>query len=212
MRDIPMFTTQAGIASLFLKEIPYTQTAYVRLHSFADINLLLEECRDFCRAAGAGRIYAAGEGIPENYPLHTDILEMQALKCNLPETEAMLLPVREESLECWRQHYNERMKDVPNAAWLGKHDAQEILKEGSAYFVHNDDAPIGIGMVRGDMLMAAASLRKGAGRDVVLALSELVVGDTVRLEVASANQPAVRLYERLGFLITTKKIAWYKIF
>lgn len=212
MRDISMFTTQAGVASLVLKEIPYTQTAYIHLRSSVDPALLLEECKDFCRAAGAERIFATGEGIPESYPLHTQILEMQVLKSNLPETKAKLFPVQEETVERWRQYYNKRMKDVPNAAWMDKHGAKEMLRKGSGYFVHEDGAAIGIGMVQDDMLMAVASLKKGAGRDVVLALSELVIGDTVRLEVASVNQPAVRLYKRLGFLTRAKKSAWYKIF
>lgn len=212
MRDIPMFTTQSGVASLFLKEIPYTQTAYVHLRSAVDSAALLEEGKDFCRAVGAEKIYAAGEGIPECYPLYTEILEMQVLKDNLPETRAKLFPVQEETMELWRQYYNERMKCVPNAAWMDKGDAREMLKKGGGYFVHENGTAIGIGMVQDDVLMAVASLKKGSGREVVLALSELVVGDTVRLEVASVNQAAVRLYENLGFLITAKKSAWYKIF
>lgn len=212
MRDIPMFTTHAGVASLVLKEIPYTQTAYVHLRSFIDPNMLLDECKTFCRAVGAEMIYATGEGIPDCYPVHTQILEMQALKSDLPETTAKLFPVQKETLECWRQHYNERMKHVPNAAWMDKYDAQEMLRNGSGYFVHEDGIAIGIGMVRDDVLMALASLKKGRGRDVVLALSDLVVGDTVRLEVASVNQAAISLYEHLGFIVTAKKSAWYKIF
>lgn len=211
MRDIPMFTTQAGIASLALKEIPYTQTAYIHLRSSAAPALLLEECIEFCRAVGAERIYATGEGIPEHYPLHAQILEMQALKSGLPETKAELFTVQEETVEHWRQCYNEKMLNVPNAAWMDKHGAQEMLNNGSGYFVHKDGEIIGIGMVQDDKLAAVAALRKGAGRDVVLALSSLAAGDTVRLEVASLNQPAIRLYESLGFLKTAEKSAWYKI-
>ena len=33
MRNIPVFTTEFGVASLILKEIPYKGTAYVRLQS-----------------------------------------------------------------------------------------------------------------------------------------------------------------------------------
>ena len=58
MRNIPVFTTEFGVASLILKEIPYTQTAYIKiLSSLAPVELL-EECRSFCRAAGAEKIYA----------------------------------------------------------------------------------------------------------------------------------------------------------
>lgn len=212
MRNIPMFTTQSGVASLFLKEVPYTQTAYIQLQSAIDPVALLKECMDFSRAVGAEKIYAAGERIPECYPLYTEIFEMQVLKDDLPETKAKLFPVQEETLEIWRQSYNQRMSGVPNAAWMDKGDAREMLKKGSGYFVHDNGTAIGIGMVQDDMLMAVASLKKGSGREVVLTLSELVAGDTVRLEVASLNQAAVRLYENLGFLVTAKKSAWYKIF
>lgn len=212
MRNIPVFTTQFGVASLVLKEIPYTKAAYVHLQSAVDPVPLLEECRDFCRAVGAEKVYATGEGIPESYPVYTEILEMQVLKENLPDSEAMLFPVQEETLERWRQSYNQRMSGVPNAAWMDQEDAREMLSKGGGYFVHEDGVAIGIGMVQDDMLMAVASLKKGSGRKVVLALSELVKGDVVRLEVASVNWTAVRLYENLGFLVTHKKSVWYKIF
>ena len=44
MRNIPVFTTEFGVASLILKEIPYTGIAYVRLQSSLFPEKLLEEC------------------------------------------------------------------------------------------------------------------------------------------------------------------------
>jgi len=212
MRNIPVFTTQHGVASLVLKEVPNTQVAYIHLRSSSDPGALLDECKDFCRAVGAKRAYATGEDVPKSYPLYTEIIEMRVFKDDLPDTESKAFPVQEEMLELWRAHYNERMKDVPNAAWMDKRDAQEMLENGRGYFVQKNGALIGIGMVRGDMLMTVASLRKGTGQDTVLALCRLIQSDTVRLEVASTNQPAICLYKRLGFLTSETKASWYKIF
>ena len=68
MLDIPMFTTENGAASLILKEIPYSEAAYIKIHSSQAPEALLEECVSFCRMAGAENIYASGHVILEKYP------------------------------------------------------------------------------------------------------------------------------------------------
>ena len=137
---------------------------------------------------------------------------MQAQKRDLEKSNLTLCSVQEETLELWRNYYNDRMINVPNAAWMDKSSACEMLKNGSGYFVCEKDATVGIGMVQEDTVMALASLVKGYGRQIVLALAERVIGDKVRLEVASNNRPAVQLYESLGFTIVGTKAAWYKVF
>ena len=116
MRDMPFFTTEFGVASLTLAEIPYKQEAYIRLQSTKQPGELLQECIAFCRACGAERIYAAGDAVLQAYPLYTEIWRMHCSKAALEETDACLFPVQKETLELWRQHYNDRMRDVPNAA------------------------------------------------------------------------------------------------
>ena len=212
MRDLPMFTTQFGVASLTLKEIPYTQTAYILIQSASDPVAFLDECVGFCRAVGAEKIFASGTGIDGRYPLHTEILEMRVAKKDLPATCAKAKPIDEDVLESWRCHYNDRMKDVANAAWMDKTTALDILKHHGGYFIYKGDDTIGLGIVQNECLMAVAALRKGAGRDVVLALSEVIKDDSVVLEVASVNLPAVRLYQSLGFEMRSRKSVWYKIF
>ena len=49
MRDLPMFTTENGVGSLVLKEIPYNGTAYITIHSSSFPTDFLKECADFCR-------------------------------------------------------------------------------------------------------------------------------------------------------------------
>ena len=56
MKDLPMFTTQNGVASLTLREIPYQQTAYIKLQATQQPKELLEECVGFCRAVGAEKV------------------------------------------------------------------------------------------------------------------------------------------------------------
>ena len=51
MKDIPIFDTDTGVSTLLLKEIPYRQTAYVKVQSVQPGGLRehLEECVSFCR-------------------------------------------------------------------------------------------------------------------------------------------------------------------
>ena len=67
MKNIPMFTTPYGIATLILREIPWSGNGYVLIRSAweGQTAALLEECRGFCRAVGAERIYAAWVSILE---------------------------------------------------------------------------------------------------------------------------------------------------
>ena len=42
-------------------------------------------------------------------------------------------------------------------------------------------------------------------------LMSLVEGAGMTLEVASTNEKAIRLYEKLGFLRTAEKVRWYRV-
>ena len=42
-------------------------------------------------------------------------------------------------------------------------------------------------------------------------LMSLVEGDQMTLEVASTNKKAIRLYEKLGFLVTRELERWYSV-
>jgi len=122
-----------------------------------------------------------------------------------------LMPVTDETLEQWRLLYNSRMQDVPNASYMTSSDAQKMRSRGDGYFVHSGEKLLGIGIASGDKIQAIASCAKGAGERVLLALCHALSGDSVELEVASANERAVRLYERLGFLKIRELARWYQI-
>lgn len=211
MKDIPVFTTENGVASLVLREIPYTKRAYIRLQDTRQPAEFLEECISFCAMCGAEQIYATGNSYLESYPRWARIVKMSRNAEGLPQTDAALFPVLPETLEQWRSLYNTRMHDVPNAAFMSEQDGQEMLKKGDGYFVHRDGKLLGIGRASGDRIDAVISAQKGMGQEVLLALCGLITGDTVNLEVAEENIPAVRLYERLGFLMTGELSRWYLV-
>lgn len=211
MNDIPVFTTEFGAASLFLREIPYRQRAHIKIQSSLDPEKLLGECVDFCRACGAEWIDAAGHEYLERYPLITALYAMQCDRDQLEETDACLFPVTEETIGKWLEIYNTRMADIPNAAYMDSKDGRELLKTGDGYFVHADGELLGIGKASGDFISAIVAVKPGMGETVVRTLVSALTCDTVRLMVAGANLRAVRLYERLGFVKTKELSRWYRV-
>lgn len=211
MKDLPVFTTEHGIATLILKEIPYQETAFIILRDSLEPVALARECADFCRACGAERIYATGHDTLEAYPFYTAMWEMCCLREAIPDTDAALFPVQEQTLVMWQKLYNEKVKKVPNGAWMTRTDARKMLETGDGYFIHRGDTLLGIGRASSDRIDWVASTRPGAGADVVKALAHAVTGDRISLTVASANEKAVALYDGLGFLKTTEISSWYQL-
>lgn len=213
MKDFPIFTTDYGVSSLVLKEIPYKNQAYIRIRDVQPgfFKEHLKECVDFCRMAGAEHIFAAGSEELERYPLYTSVLEMRGTAWVEREKLASLFPVTEPTVARWRSLYNERMTDVDNSGTLESRDEKQIVESGGAYFVHRDGTLLGIGWLDDCKLLAMASAQKGAGETVMHTLMSLVEGDQMTLEVASTNERAIRLYEKLGFLKTAEITRWYRI-
>lgn len=212
MRDIPFFTTEYGIAGIVLREIPYQGDAYVHIHTATQLQGLIEECIAFCRAAGAERIYARGDAGLEKYPVFTRILKMQCLCSQMPQTDACVYPVVQQTVSQWLQIYREKIRGVPSAAWMTNADARALLAAGNAYFVHRDGKLLGIGIVSGNELQWVASVEKGAGKDVVSALCHCITQEEVWLTVSADNHKAMQLYEKLGFVVTQELAKWHKIF
>lgn len=207
MRDIPFFSTELGIASLTLSQIPYTKKAYIRIQDTNNGEEFLQECVSFCRAAGAEQIYATGHSVCESYPEYTAIIEMRADITSVGDTDASLFPVTEQTAQQWREIYNKKVCNVPGGAWMTIQQGKELLNDG--YFIHRGGKLLGIGKASGDRIHWIASCCPGAGSDVVRALCHTLTGDTVTLEVASANEKAVRLYKELGFISTRALSTWY---
>ena len=211
MKDLPLFTTEHGAATLILKEIPYQETAYIILRDSLEPLALAKECAEFCRACGAEKIYATGHDALSAYPFYTAMWEMSCLRKSIPDTDAALWPVQEKTLTQWQRIYNEKVKKVPNGAWMTNADAEKMLQDGDGYFIHRGETLLGIGRAGADRIDWVASLVPGAGADVVKALTHATTEDTTKLTVASTNQKAVALYEHLGFLRTAELSKWYQL-
>lgn len=206
-----MFDTEYGIASLVFKEIPYKGIAYIILREVWDPENLLKECVSFCRMAGADVICAAGHEILEQYPLYTTVLEMRGEAVVDKVALESLFPVTDATVTKWRTIYNEKMRPIDNAATLTAFDEKRIVQSGGAYFVHHEGELLGIGWLDDTELLAVASAKPGMGRTVMNTLMSLVEGAQMRLEVASTNEKAIHLYEKLGFIRTKEISRWYRV-
>ena len=212
MKDFPMFTTEYGVASLILKEVPYRQVAFIQVLDVQEGGFAghLQECVSFCRMVGAERIYAKGYDALEEYPLHSIVYQMSMP--HIPrEPEACLWPVTEETVAKWREIYNKGMRPFDNHATMTAHDEKKIIQSGGAYFVHRGGQLLGIGWMEGNELLALVSCVPGMGETVARTLFTTVEDDQITLTVVNTNERAIRLYERMGFLKTGEVSRWYRV-
>lgn len=212
MRNIPVFTTDNGIASLFLKRIPFTKEAFVQIRDSQSCAALIKECIDVCRMAGAEKVYATGHAELTHYPLICEVSAYTVAKNLLPTTEAVALATVPEHSAWWRQVYNEKMMPVFGAAPLSQTEVDKMICDKQAFCVYKECAVIGIGVAYDGQIHGIASIVPGAGRDGVLALAGCLGSPEVSLRVASTNLKACRLYEALGFQKAALEAAWYQIF
>lgn len=212
MKDLPMFTTEFGVASLTLSNIPYTKAAYVQIQDSCEPVQLVKDCLDFSIAVGAESVYATGDKCLKSYPLHTSVLELECVKNNLPPTHAVLQELSEEDMERWRQIYLTRMKNVHNAAYISAADMKRYFEQNKCFFVILDSQEIGIGMVDDNEIRAVAGIVPKMGKDLVSALATQISGDPIKVTVSEQNKPAMHLYERLGFRCARIIANWYKIY
>ena len=213
MRDFPIFTTEYGVSSLYLKEIPYKNEAYIRIRDVQEeyFEEHLKECASFCRMAGAEHIFAADHEKLSGYPLHAAILEMRGTARVDADKLKNLFPVTEATVGQWRQLHNEKLRAVDCSATLTAKEEKEILASNGAYFVHDNGKLLGIGWVQDLELKTVAAAEPGAGECVMHTLMSLIEGAQMTLEVASTNVRAIRLYEKLGFIPTGEKTRWYRV-
>lgn len=213
MKDFPFFATEFGVAGLELREIPYRGEAYIRIREVVPGKLgqLVEECASFCRMAGAERVYAQGHPGLSEWPMYTAVLEMRGTAWVEKEKLACLFPVTEATVSRWRQLCNEAMGSVDNAATLEARDEEHILREPGAYFVHDNGRLLGIGWLKDGELRTVAAMQRGVGERVMHTMMSLAEGEPIRLEVASTNTRAIRLYERLGFVTVGEQSRWYVV-
>lgn len=212
MRNIPFFDTPFGIASLVLKEIPYSACAYITVQSALYLDKLLEECVSFCRMVGAEKIYATGSEELNRYPLWMQVLQMRASATDLGATSAKLEPVSDVTLSDWIEIYNRKMAGIDNASYMTQRDGNEMLSRGDGYFVCRDGERLGILMAVDGKLHALASITLGGGMECMRALAKNCPETPITLEVASTNHKAISLYKSLNFAEIGVVSSWYKIY
>ena len=171
----------------------------------------LKECAAFCRMAGADRVYATGTQLLQAYPEYMSVYEMRGMAWVDPEKMVNLFPVTEQTVGRWRSLMNERLRSVDNAATLTAFDEKKILQSGGAYYIHRSGELLGLGWMEDTKLLLVAAVKPGAGETVMHSLMSLVEGSDMTIEVASTNDRAIRLYEKLGFMKMREVVKWYKI-
>ena len=211
MKDFPVFTTEYGVASLVLKEVPYRQEAYIIMRSALQPRELLAECVSFCAMVGAEKIFARGHEVTEEYPLHVIIYDMRGEI----ETDELLVenlwPVTAETVGKWRELVNEKMRDVDNSGTLEKNDEKEILETGGAYFVHRDGKLLGAGWIADGEMKVVVAAEQGMGSRVFHTLLSVSNPQRLYLQVASTNGRAIRFYEKMGMIKTSECSRWYRV-
>lgn len=215
MKDIPVFTGAHGIATLVLKEIPWSGCGYVIVRSiWTDAEAFLRECLGFCRACGAEQVYACWEceALPAEHAY--DMLRLEREKEGLP-MGAPLEPevLTKENSEEFLQVYDRCFRNVPNAASYGEKDVKRLLGEDTAWLVHREGVCAGIAEISKEGLEAVAVLPayRGLGYDLTLAVLAMVPSKTIRLKTASTNDRAMALYHRLGFCETEVLSRWWRL-
>ncbi len=215
MKDIPIFTTANGTASLLLREIPYKSCAYVVVRSVFSGGLdgLLEECAAFCVQAGAERVLASADEPLAALPHVHDMLLLSRPREGLPPPEkpVELAPVTAENGGSYQALYNRLFFDIPNAATCRRAELEALIARGSGFLALSGGVPAGLGEISGNELRAlgVSPEFRGLGRPLALTLLGRLPGPVLEVRTSSRNPRALRLYERIGFRVERVLSRWY---
>lgn len=216
MKNIPLFTSSFGLATLILREIPWSGRAYVLVREvWGDAAALLDECRGFCRAAGAGEVYAAwAEGFETLPAAHAyDMLAMSCQKAALPVGTLPLVPLSRENAGAYLDIYGRCFRDVPGAASYDRKSLEPLYDEELAWLVPVEGGYGAIAEISKTGLEGIAVLpeHRGLGYPLAATVLQMVPNSTVHLKVASTNHRALMLYRRLGFTESGLARPWYQL-
>lgn len=217
MKNIPLFTSSYGLATLILREIAWNGRAYVLVREiWNDAGAaLLEECRAFCRAAGAAEVFAAWaegyETLPADHAY--DILEMSCPKAALPVGALPLEPLRRENADAYLEIYQRCFRDVPSAASYDHKSLEPLYDEDLAWLVPVGEGYGAVAEISKAGLEGIAVLpeHRGLGYPLAATVLQMVPRPTVQLKVASTNHRALALYRRLGFAESGPARPWYRL-
>ena len=218
MRDIPIFTGRYGAASLILREIPFSGCAYVLVQAAAEgqAAAFLDECRAFCRAAGAAQSLASAD-VPLPLAHAYDLLQLCCRRSDLqpPGRPVELTPVTAENAGTYQAVYRQLFRTVPGAAdCTARRLADQLARGERACLALEGGRVAGIGQWADGtegVLRTIGVLPefRGLGTRLTGTILGRMAAETVSLEVASVNGPALALYRRIGFRQAEVLSRWY---
>lgn len=216
MKNIPLFTSSYGLATLILREISWNGRAYVLVREiWHDGAALLEECRAFCLAVGAREVYAAwAEGFETLPAAHAyDMLAMSCPKAALPVESLPLEPLSRENADAYLEIYQRCFRDVPSAASYDHKSLEPLYGEDLAWLVPVAGGYGAIAEISKTGLEGIAVLpeHRGLGYPLAATVLQMVPSPVVHLRVASTNHRALALYCRLGFTEDAPARPWYRL-
>jgi len=210
--------SSGGTSSLILREIPHRGIAYVRLLTVREPDSLIRESVAFCRQCGAGQVYVTQGTEPlEGLPHTHDILRLQVEKEKLPPLNqpVNLLPMTPENDAIYQRIYNRCFSEVPGAATYDRAEIRRIYDLSQEGFLALDEmeTPFGMGELHDSELAAVGILpefrRQHLGKPLTLSLLLRCPGPILTLTAASVNEPALALYDSLGFRVCGLISRWY---
>lgn len=217
MRNIPIFTAEHGLASLILREIPYSGRAYVMVRSVwsGQTQALLAECRQFCTAAGAGEVYASWEMEALPVPHAYDVLELSRPRAGLPPPKepVELEPLSERNAAQYLDIYNRCFRTLPGAASYDREDMRRLMEKDLAFLAKRRGRYAAVAELGAGSLAGVAVLPEfhGLGHDWTLTVLARLETPELTLRVASTNNRALALYRRLGFGADRTVSRWWRL-
>ena len=219
MKNIPIFTASNGLASLILREIPYSGRAYVMVRAVwrGETAALLEECGQFCRAAGAETVFASDglEPLPARHAY--DMVELRCRRADLPVPDRVLPlePLTADNAAAYLEIYNRCFRDLPGARAYDQTDIRRLLGKNLAFLVRWQGNYAAVAELAEGGLAGAGVLPEfrgqGLGRELVLTVLHRLETPEVTLKTASTNAAALSLYRRLGFGQTQITSRWWQL-
>ena len=213
MKDIPVFTGAHGVATLVLRQIPWSGTAYVLVRAiWDDAKGFLEECLGFCRACGAQKVYATNGmeelPLPHAYDMCTFSMEKTALpKGETLEAELLTGENQKDFLSV----YDTCFRTLPNAAAYEEKTLHTMIQEQTAFLYRRCGVPAAIAQISKQGLETIGVLPafRGLGYPLALTVLPMVPNLTLHLKTISVNHSALELYRRLGFKPAGTESRWW---
>lgn len=217
MKNIPLFTGKHGMASLVFRELSFSGCAYVLVRAVwnGQVEAFLAECRDFCRAVGAKETFVCREdGELPGEPAY-EVLRLCREKAGLPlpEQAVKLEALCPKNGNTYLDIYNSCFREVSGAASYDRQDLNRLCGQDCAFLAKVDGNYAGVAEISKTGLESIAVLPeyRGLGRDLSLTVLPFVPNTRLTLKVASDNERARTLYDRLGFAVEETEKRWYRL-